>query len=114
MVCGVRYVMTCGMLEMLKWCANNSIIMDVSATSFTNFANLYSGQCILNPASYPLLSHDGFDTPPPIHLDDVHCDGTENMLTECSHRGIGVHDCVAQTSEAGVICTSMFYISYSL
>ena len=60
------------------------------------------------PASYPLLSHDSSGTPPPIHLDDVTCNGTEDMLSECSHRGIGVHDCLEGVEEAGVICTSMF------
>ena len=39
-----------------------------------------------------------------IHLDDVQCDGSELRLANCSHRGVGVHNCLSQ--DAGVICSS--------
>ncbi|XP_030609362.1 deleted in malignant brain tumors 1 protein-like [Archocentrus centrarchus] len=39
-----------------------------------------------------------------IWLDDVTCSGNENFLTQCQHRGFGVHDCV-HGEDAGVICS---------
>ena len=58
-------------------------------------------------ASYPL---QGFGDPdnmsPPIHLDNVHCNGDEMTIAECSHSGVGIHDCIEGAEEAGVICTS--------
>ena len=39
----------------------------------------------------------------PIFLDDVHCNGTELWLANCTNRGIGVHDCV-HYQDAGVVC----------
>ena len=60
-------------------------------------------------ASYPLQSYGNPSLfAPSIHLDDVDCDGTESMLSECSHQGIGIHNCVEGDEEAGVICTSKF------
>ena len=39
-----------------------------------------------------------------IHLDDVQCNGSESILTNCSHRGVGVHNC-NPSKDAGVICS---------
>jgi len=39
-----------------------------------------------------------------ILLDDVHCDGTERHIGECSHRGWGVHNCVHK-EDVAVSCT---------
>ena len=38
-----------------------------------------------------------------IFLNDVNCTGTEFNLTQCGHRGIGVHNC-HHSEDAGVIC----------
>ena len=39
----------------------------------------------------------------PIFLDDVQCRGTERWLTNCTHRGVGVHNC-GHREDAGVVC----------
>ena len=39
----------------------------------------------------------------PIHYDDVACTGRETRLADCSHRGIGVHNC-DHSEDAGVVC----------
>ena len=38
-----------------------------------------------------------------IYLDNVGCTGTESRLVDCSHRGIGVHDC-SHYEDAGLSC----------
>ena len=60
----------------------------------------------VNSASYPLLEHSNFNIfILNIHLDNVDCNGNESKLSECQHRGIGIHDCAEGVEEAGVICT---------
>ena len=39
-----------------------------------------------------------------IHLDNVQCNGSELRLANCSHLGVGVHNC-HPSKDAGVICS---------
>jgi len=41
----------------------------------------------------------------PIYLDQVQCSGTELTLQECTHDGVGVHNC-GHSEDAGVICNT--------
>uniref|UniRef100_A0A8C0ZLG8 SRCR domain-containing protein n=1 Tax=Castor canadensis TaxID=51338 RepID=A0A8C0ZLG8_CASCN len=40
----------------------------------------------------------------PILLDDVRCTGSEHSLLECTHAGVGTHNCGHQ-EDAGVVCS---------
>ena len=42
-----------------------------------------------------------------ILLDDLACTGTETSLFNCSHIGVGTHNC-AHSEDAGVICASEY------
>lgn len=65
----------------------------------------------LLPASYAFNKHSSNNNSV-ISMDDVSCYGNETKLSECEHRGIGIHNCIEGTDEAGVLCTSKFYIAY--
>ena len=47
------------------------------------------------------------------HLDNVRCSGNENMLSECRHNGLGVHNCFVRSQVAGVICSGKFFSKFS-
>ena len=42
----------------------------------------------------------------PIWLDDVHCEGNETSITQCSHGGWGVHYC-RRGKNANVVCRQL-------
>ena len=58
------------------------------------------------PASIPVHGHPVLSNASLIyHLDNVHCSGNENMLSECYHHALGVHNCVINQNEAGIHCS---------
>ena len=42
----------------------------------------------------------------PIHLDELHCSGSEATLLNCTHGGVGVHDC-DHPEDIGIICQQL-------
>lgn len=66
-----------------------------------------------SPLQIASTAHFG-SGPGPILLDNLDCKGTEPTILNCSHSGIGVHDCT-HFEDAGVACsppgkTSALYI----
>ena len=47
-----------------------------------------------------------------IFLDDVGCRGNETNLDDCTHNGVGVHNC-DHSEDAGVIC-GILYVYYEV
>lgn len=39
----------------------------------------------------------------PVWLDNVACSGTESSILNCSHAGVGTHNC-AHSEDVGIIC----------
>ena len=46
-----------------------------------------------------------------ILLDDLDCNGDEDRLVDCSHNGIGIHDC-SHYEDAGVTCKRPINVTY--
>ena len=100
---GAQYVITIGMLEMLKLCVDNFSMMDVNL----NLLPIPLLNIFFPPASYPLLAHYSRNRRS-YHIDSVNCDGNENRLSDCSHGGIGIHECSVLSPEvAGAVCTGV-------
>ncbi len=49
----------------------------------------------------------------PILLDNLNCIGTESQLIDCTHNGVGIHNC-GHTEDAGLTCAGMVCINYTL
>ena len=110
MECGAQCVITTGMSELHKLCADNWDMFQVSY-SCQNLVVLHDS---LLPASvavhgHPVLSNASLF----YHLDNVYCRGYENMLSECRHNVLGVHNCVINQDEAGIHCISKFCVKPS-
>ena len=60
--------------------------------------------------SAPGLAHFG-EGSGPILYDNMACNGTEARLADCSHLGIGIHDCT-HGEDAAVVCDTIGQLNY--
>jgi hypothetical protein len=58
----------------------------------------YVGVLSISPNASPFGAGDG-----PIWLDNVDCNGSEDSILDCQHRGLGIHNC-GHTDDIGIIC----------
>ena len=49
----------------------------------------------------------------PIHLDNVHCVGTESRLVDCRSNPLGIHNC-GHAADAGVRCVGVCILIVSI
>ena len=47
----------------------------------------------------------------PVWYDSMNCSGVETNLSQCTHKGFGVHNCIS-SNNAEVICTSEYISAY--
>ena len=111
---GAQCVMTIGIPETLQWYVNNWDTQHVSSTykphSYLNLTSIIN----IDPASAPLLNRPVLSNSSSFfHLDDVDCAGNERMLSECQHKGIGIHNCDVTFEAAGVICSSECFLAFT-
>ena len=75
-------------------------------------SNLYLYLFTTKPASTALQQHLVISNASLLfyYLDNVGCRGNEDMLSECDHNGIGVHNCGVRYEEAGVECNHCMFL----
>ena len=49
----------------------------------------------------------------PILLDDVRCRGNEAVLFECTHAGVGNHNCEHSEDASVIVCRGSIYIVFN-
>lgn len=112
--CGAQCVMMVGTTEMQQWCVDNWVIMDVRL-SFPSFPSIVLSLLPCLPASAAVMRHRVLSNGSLFyHLDDVGCNGNEDLLSVCDHGEVGVHNCAVRDEEAGVICSSRFCFMFLL
>lgn len=113
MECGVPCAMMDGqMLMLMLYVANLGMLMKVAKYNnylllciiFFWYNVLHEDATARNGAYYGQGSGR-------IVLDDVTCSGYEDRLIDCTHRGIGVHDC-SHYEDAGVVCVPLPNITF--
>ena len=124
---GALSVMMAGMTLTLQWHADrldslelvhkmNKSMSSWMSTGFLEIGSCY-GACVsiiaiivflqFTDANAQCCASFGQGTGP-ILLDDLSCSGHEASLFNCSHRGIGRHNCV-HGEDAGAVCRSKFH-----